>query len=139
MTNSRFFLAVGLALAAGAASAASPVGSWTGKFTLQGMPPLPSNLPPQQKAMIQQSMAMATKIRLKLTVKADKTFSIKYMGTPNSEKQPPHNGTWSQKGNVVTTVSKTVQGPPQQLVLSPDGKTMTLVLPNNRGKLVFTR
>ncbi len=134
--KSRLLLSLSLALTAGLALAATPVGTWTGKITITKMPVLPAGAPPQQKAMAQQFVAAMSKMRLMLNLKSDKTYVMTMVGGPT---QPPHTGKWSQKGNVITTTSATEKGPPQNLTLSADGKTMTLIAPGNQGKVVFTR
>lgn len=137
MSKSRVLFVGGLTLAASLALAASPVGSWTGKVIAK-MPPIPATATPQQKAMMQQGMAMAAKIRIMLNLKADKTFTVTVGGLPNGAPQKPESGKWSQKGNIVTTTS-TKMGKAQSLMLSADGKTMTLDTPGGQGKVVFTR
>lgn len=138
MSISRVSLALGLALAAPLALAASPVGHWTGKMTIK-MPTLPPSANPQQKAMMQKVMSQMAQARIMLDLKANKTFTVSMSGMPQAAGAKTESGTWSQKGNVVTTNQAKPGSKPQSMNLSPDGKTMTLTIPGGQGKVVFTK
>ena len=138
MSISRLPLALGLVLAAPFALAASPVGHWTGKISIV-MPPIPANAPAQQKAMMQKVVAQMAAARIILDVKADKTYTVTTTGLPMQQAGKKETGKWSQKGNSVTMTDTKKGGQAQNLILTPDGKTMTLAMPNGQGKVVFTR
>ena len=146
MSVPRLSLSLGLAFAASLALAATPVGKWTGRISMKA-PSIPANANPQQKAFVQQMVAQLAKARVLMTLKADKTFVMTVTGMPMAASQKPQMGKWSQKGNVVmlTSTAPAMAGRPkpkpstQKATLSADGKTMTLVAPNDQGKVVFTR
>ncbi|CAN5611442.1 hypothetical protein BH11ARM2_BH11ARM2_32460 [soil metagenome] len=127
----------GIALSAAAfAAAPTPVGSWTGKI---GLPGLPANATAQQKQQMQMAMAMVTKFKFTLNVKADKTCLIT-IANPQTNKPTTQTGKWSQAGNKVTFVnSKGKDAHPMTAFLSANGKTMTAQVPQGKGSLVFTK
>lgn len=112
-----------------------------------------SKMPAEQKkqvdAMIQQMQAMT----LKLSVKADKTFSITVPGQAMGGQKVPAStstGTWVQSGKSVTMTTKkrdgkdlpAGKGNSQTMTISADGKTMTMVPAGAEAqgvKIVFTK
>ena len=131
------FLATGL-LAAAFASAASPVGAWTGKIQIK-MPPMPANTPPAQKAMVTKMMADIQKAKFLLTVNANKTYTMKIVGMRANSGKTSDSGTWSQTGNSVSFKEGKPGGKSQAMVLSKDGKKMVLAVPGGQGTITFTR
>lgn len=138
MLNIRRIAAViaGVALAT-ASFAASVVGTWHGHFDLSQFK-APAGMDPHQ---VQQSRDMMSKVKITLTFKGDKTYSTTFVGLPGSN--APHNGTWTQAGNAVTTKpSKAPQRGPSTLTftLSRDGKSLTASPQGSGGvRVVFTR
>ncbi len=125
-------------LAAAVASAANPVGTWTGKFLIK-MPPVPASATPQQKQMMTKMMAQVKAGRITMSLKANKTYTAKITGMPMVPNGGNETGTWSQTGNAVTIKDNKRPNNPQKLTMSADGKKMTLLLPNGQGSVVFTR
>ena len=119
------------------AFAASPVGSWTGKFQVQ-LPVLPPNLTPAQKAMAASAMQQIKTGRIYLVVKADHTYTTRTVNLP-SLGAPASRGTWTQKGGVVTLKETKAGTHPQDFSLSADGKAMSFPMPGGHGSLSFTR
>ena len=138
MSISRVSLALALVAAAPFALAANPVGKWTGKMMIK-MPTLPPSANPQQKAMMEKVMSQMSQARITLDLKANKTFTVSMTGMPQAQGAKTETGMWSQKGNVVTTTQAKAGSKPQSMTLSPDGKTLTLTIPNGQGKVVFTK
>ncbi|RYG36814.1 hypothetical protein EON81_08610 [bacterium] len=135
-----FPVLAGLALSAAAFAAPSPVGKWTGKFDMK-VPPAPANLNAQQKAMYTKFSTMMVKMRLPLTVNADKTW-VMVATNPQDGKKSTQKGTWTQAGNKVTFNAPAVNGkkrPPMVTTLSADGKSMVIADPAGKGKLVFSK
>ena len=128
----RIFLAL-IALAAFCTSAfagPSPVGTWKGHIVLD-VAKLPKAPNPQAQKMMDEQIAKAKAAVIKLTFKANKTFTATSTGMPGSDNSD--NGTWTQTGNTVTIKStkpsknpQVPTKPTQNLTLSSDGKTMTL-------------
>lgn len=124
--------------------AQDPTGTWKGKLNIK-FPAMPANAPAEQKAQMQKMQAQLQKAVLTLVMKKDKTYSLKsssemMSGRPNNEQK----GKWSVKGNTVTLSSSSKgpngQGAPDQAAtLSKDGKTMTILIPNGAGSVVFKR
>lgn len=123
------------AVLAALATASTPVGTWNGKLNLK-IPPMPANMPAAQKAQATKMIAQMKSGKIVLTFKADKTYTATSVGLPFNQTS---GGTWSQKGNVVTTVAKRAGANPMTLTFSKDGKTMTSILPKGQGKVVFTK
>lgn len=125
------------AVATGSALAASPVGVWKGKIQFKA-PNLPATMNPQQKAMVQQQLAMVQKMQIVLNIKANKTFTASVSGGPAGANQKQQNGTWTQNGNnLVMTDAKSKTA--QTFALSANGKTLSFDMPGGQGKIVFTR
>lgn len=149
--NTIKFSAVALAVAAlgTSAMAQNGVGNWTGHIAMK-TPPMPANVPPQQKAMLEQQMAMLGKITLALTLKKDMSYSIATKGLP---KQAPgkagetQTGTWTLKGKTLTLIPSkkpTRPGAPSSMTgtFSANGKTFVVVPPGGRGgsmTITFTK
>ncbi|RYG47872.1 hypothetical protein EON79_06165 [bacterium] len=135
-----FPVLAGLALSAAALAAPSPVGKWVGKIDFK-FPPVPANAPAEQKKMYESVKASMVKMRLPLTVNANKTWSI-VITNPQDGKKMTQKGTWTQSGNKVTFNSPTKPGrkdQPMVATLSPNGKTMISAAPNNQGKITFSK
>ena len=133
----RVSLLLAASLSAAPALAATPIGSWTGKFQVQ-LPTLPPNLPPAQKAMADKMIAQIKNGRIFLVMKADKTYTTRAVNLP-SLGPPNSKGTWSQKGNVVTMKETKAGVKPQDFTLSANGKTMSFPMPGGHGRILFTR
>lgn len=131
-----------LAVLAVPALAADATGKWTGKIEVK-LPTLPPNAPPAAKAQIEAAMKQLASARIFLVIKKGGTYTSSSQGLPTNQSS---DGKWSLKGTTLTLVpnKKPQQGPPSQdLVLSKDGKTLTLVLPSpggqGGGKITFTK
>jgi hypothetical protein len=136
MSFSRSFAFVA-AVASAATSFAEPtaVGSWSGKLILNAT----SALPAARRQGFEAYKAKITKIKLILIVKKNGTFSTSLEGAP--KKAPPQNGKWKQSGKSVM-LSVINQPGSQTYNLSPDGRTMKMILPARQGitgELIFTR
>jgi hypothetical protein len=113
------------------AAGPTPVGKWKGtpEFKFKNPPT------PQQKSFLEQ----IGKTVLTLTFLKNHTFTASGSGTASQT----GSGTWSQSGNKVTMKPKAGQpGQDQVAVLSTNGKTLTITLPENpqvSGKIVFKR
>ena len=136
MSLSRLTLALNLALFSSVACAATPVGKWTGKIIVT-VPPLPANAPAQQKQAYATAMAQVAKARIMLDLKADKTYTGMMTGVPAANANTK--GKWTQKGNAVTFTESKPGEKPQTMMLSKDGKTMTMTMPRGQGKILFSR
>lgn len=141
-----------------AASAQNVTGVWKGKvdFDMSSLPK--GQNAEQQKQMVEAVKKMMGNMTMKLTLNANKTFTmvvtgIPQMGGANAPKQKDQTakGTWTQKGNALTLKITEANGEkpkgdnqPQTLTISKDGKSMTMV-PKTPGaqmgksKIVFTR
>ncbi|HRF58520.1 MAG TPA: copper resistance protein NlpE N-terminal domain-containing protein [Fimbriimonadaceae bacterium] len=145
----RFALVAAVLVVAVVAHAANAVGKWNGKLEIK----LPANMPKMeaaQKKMMDDMLAEARKMRVALELKANNTYVLKATNIPGPNKSATSEGTWKQTGsNIVITAKKedgkAVSGDkakPQTMVLSKDGKSMTLNLPGGMGgsaKVIFTR
>jgi len=152
-------LAAAAALMIASVSMAQNVtGLWKGKMDLD-MSALPKTQnADQQKQMMEMVKKMMGNMTMKLTLNANKTFSMVVTGLPTNPqtqqkvKDQTAKGTWSMTGNKLTLKVTEANGEkpkadnnkPQVLTVSKDGKSMTLV-PNTPGasmgksKIVFTR
>lgn len=140
--------AAGLVVAA-VVYAAGAAGKWTGKLEVK----LPANMPKMdasQKQMMDKILVEARKMRVALELKSNNTYLLTATNIPGQQKSATSEGTWKQTGNNVVITAKKEDGKavsgekakPQTMVLSKDGKTMTLTLPGGMGgsaKIVFTR
>ncbi|HVT14491.1 MAG TPA: hypothetical protein VHE55_19680 [Fimbriimonadaceae bacterium] len=122
--------------------AAGVVGVWKGHIVVDSSK-MDKTLTPQQQQMMKQSIAATKSMVITLTMKADKTYSASVSGTPGADNADT--GTWKQAGNKITmTGSKPGPGGKpdvQTLVLSKDGKSMTMTLPGQMGvsaKVIFS-
>ena len=122
-----------LALSALALAVKPPVGSWNGKVNAtMGTPP--AGTPPQQVAMVKQMLAS---IKVKLSLKADKTYSITTTAPQGSQTD---SGKWSISGSTIKMTSskgKTTTGS-----YSADGNKISVTLPPNpqlKGHIDFVR
>lgn len=106
-----------------------------------------SKTDPKQKQMVEKMTAMVRKMQFNLTLQPSKTFTMVLTGqTPG--KAHTGSGTWNQQGNIITINLKVNDGKPasgasaqpQNLVLSKDGKSLTLSPKGTMGgKIVFVR
>lgn len=134
-----------LCAAATYALAPTPVGKWSGAMVFD-MSKLPKVKDPQQKAMMDQQLAVIKKMKLLMVIKADKTFTSTASGVPGQTATMNGAGTWSQKGQIVTLVSTKVNGKAvsqtgkqaQAFTLSSDGKKLSANLPQGI-RLTFSR
>lgn len=139
MSNTRFAFALVLPFAAAIAFAGTPVGNWKGKISVK-MPPMPPNMPVEQKQMVTKMMAQVAKGSLLANFRKDGTFTMKTIGMPMVPKgKESQTGKWTQKGTLVTVHDDNSKQPPQTMVLSRDGKTMVMTLPQGQGKIVFKK
>lgn len=144
MSLSRASLAIGLCLAAPFALAASPLGTWKGKVTVNmaAMPGMPANMTPQQKAQAMKMIQTATeKMRILITFKPNHTYTSSVTGAPMAQANASSTGKWTQKGNTIMATSNDprAKGRTNNMTISANGKTMTAMAPNGFGKVVFTR
>lgn len=123
--------------------AQNPVGTWKGKFNFK-YPPMPANATPQQKAQFTEMKSRMDKAVIFLTIKGDKTFTIKAEGMPMAS-AGTEKGTWTQAGKAVTLKTSpnpknpNFNPPPQVANFSKDGKTLTIVFPGGSGNIVFKK
>lgn len=128
------------------AFAQNPVGAWKGKISIDRAA-LPKVTDPQQKKMMDTALTSVEKMTISLNMKSNKTFTLvipPFMGNPGVNAE----GTWSQKGNTITMVTTKANGQPpkkkdsQPMVITPDGKKMTMTPSNNgmgKTKITFKR
>ncbi|MGV3617128.1 MAG: hypothetical protein ACO1SV_17510 [Fimbriimonas sp.] len=133
-----------LVVGASLSVAQSPTGAWKGKLKIQ-FPPIPANAPAEQKAQFAKMKANLDKAVFNLTLNGNKTWKIKATGVPMGPNGDSQEGTWTQTGKKITLKAKpsaknpNFTPPPQDAVLSADGKTLTITIPQGRGSLVFKR
>jgi hypothetical protein len=135
---SRILLVLGASAAWASSYAQSAVGTWTGHIDVSAVKAADAN---QQKMMDSMKKMFASTV-LKLSLKADKTYSIVITGMGPSAKPTTETGKWSQSGRTVTVSDKS--GKPQAMNLSANGKTMVMTPPSGKGgpagmKIVFTK
>jgi NACalpha-BTF3-like transcription factor len=151
MLNLKRILPAALALAAlttTAFAAPAVVGTWSGKVVFDTSK-LPKATTPEQKKMMDDMMAQVKKMRVTLKLNSNKTFTVK---SPAAFGQPAHaaEGTWKQSGQKLTLTTTKEDGKkpsaesakPQDLTISKDGKSLTLVPPGAQAqsfKFIFTR
>ena len=120
----RGLLFVLMALVAGTVSAAEVSGTWSGRLQTDI-----SKFPEKYRAQVKAGLA---KTKLTLTFKKDHTYVS--VGSGPDGKAHTSTGTWSQKKNSIVLVTKTYDGknrtgdPVRTVVLSPDGRTMTMAM-----------
>jgi len=132
----------GVASISTAALADTATGTWKGHLEIN-IPNRPG-MTPEQLAQMKKGMEMFKKMVFVLTLKGDKTYSMKVEGGPMSNKDTTQGGKWSQKGNAVTltpTAKKDQPAQQQPVTLTLSGKTMTLVPPGaqGQGKVTFVK
>lgn len=153
----KMLAAVAALMIASLSMAQNVTGLWKGKMDLD-MSALPKTQnADQQKQMLEMVKKMMGNMTMKLTLNANKSFSMVVTGlpaNPQTQQKPKDQtakGTWSLAGNKLTLKVTEANGEkpkgdnkPQVLTVSKDGKMMTLV-PNTPGasmgksKIVFTR
>lgn len=130
-----------LVVGASLSLAQNPVGNWKGKLNIK-FPPIPANATPQQKAQFTEMKGKIAKAVITLTLSGNKTWSLKATGLPMSP-NGGEKGTWTQAGKTITMKTTPKPGgpvaPPQTATLSADGKTMTVLIPNGMGSIVFKK
>lgn len=143
-----------LFVAAAAIAQSGVGGAWKGKVQLDESK-LPKVTDPKQKEMMNKIIAGVKKMTLHLDLKSNKTFTLKASDVPVPPNgQKPKNdtaeGTWSQKGSVITlkftkTAGMNPQGgnQPQDLKVLDGGKKLEMIpkTPTGaaNGKIIFTR
>jgi hypothetical protein len=130
MFSIRRLTVLGLALFTVASSfAASVVGTWNGHVDLAAYKP-------KNAGDMAKTKEMMNGLKVILTFKADKTFSVSFTNAKSKAPQTQH-GTWVQTGNVIKAKDSSST---ETLTLSPNGKTLTLVAEGMEGaKFVFVR
>jgi hypothetical protein len=124
------------------ALAQNPVGKWKGSLKIDraGIPKAQS---PEQDKAVKQMLAQVESARFSLDMKGNKTFTVdvpSMMGQPAQRSE----GTWSQKGNVITMVTTKQNGKapknsqPQSMKIDSNGKKMVLVAGNGPQKATIT-
>ena len=107
------------------AAAAGPItGVWHGHVTFD-VSKLPPMTDPNQKKMMMAQIKSQEQIKITLTLKGDKTFTIVAIGGPRQ--QPPVTGTYTATASVLT-IRPVVKGKTidQVFNIAKDGKSMTL-------------
>lgn len=127
------------------------VGAWTGKIEMRASK-APKLTDPNQKRMMDGLLAQIKALRMRLNLNANKTFTLKVTGAPatpkgsaKSAREQVGEGTWSQKGSVITLkltkangAAPKGQNPPRYLNVV--GKTLEMNNPAMQGaKVVFSR
>jgi hypothetical protein len=117
---------VALSLFAGiitVAAASGPIsGVWHGHITIDTSK-LPPMTDPTQKQMVQAQIKAASQVKVTLTLKGDKTFSVVTTGGPKA--QPPTNGTYTATATSVT-IKPSGKTKTQSFTVSKDGKTLSM-------------
>ena len=121
----------------GTASAASPVGAWTGRF-LPKTPVLPANAPAARKAKLAADLATIKTGRMHLVLKADHTYTMHIVGLPMLG-TPDTKGTWSQRGAFVDMVQSGAPKSARPLHLAYTDRRMDLSLGGGETRFVFVR
>ena len=121
----RAFLLLVSCLHAATTLAASPFGSWTGRFQA-GV---------KAKGKVPAGMGRA---RFLMLFRLEKTYVADGFHVP-SKGRTSATGTWSQKGNVVTTKENGPGKKATRYVLSKDGGTLFLAIPGTGGGILFRR
>lgn len=115
-------------------------GKWKGHVSID-MSQMPKNIPPDQRKMVENQMALIKGIVITLNLKADNTFTQSAIGGPLKTAKTG-SGTWKLSGNALTLTAdkKTASmagNNSQTLTVSKDGKKIS---GGQRGGLVvFTR
>lgn len=123
--------------------AANVVGVWNGKIQFD-MAKIMKNAKPDQKQLIQKGLAGAKKVKIVLTLKADRSFITTVTGSMAGQNTSSE-GKWMQSGKTVTLTTTKRAGKPvgktqsQVLSVAPNGKMMFMPLPGGNGKIVFSR
>ncbi len=153
----KWIAVISLVAAVGAAQAQNVTGAWNGKLAMD-MSKLPKAADATQQKQMDAIAKMLKGIKVNLALNANKTFTMKVTGMPampgaaNGQKAPSGQtaeGTWSQKGSVITLKITKANGtapkganPPQDMKILDGGKRMELEPSNSRGmggKIIFTR
>ena len=147
---------IGLVAAFGGAQAQDITGAWKGKLKVD-LSKLPKPKDATQQKQMDDVVKMISGIKVDLTMKANKTFTLKVAGLPqapagNGKAAPSGQnaeGTWTQKGSVITLKITKSNGaapkgenPPQTMNVLDGGKRMELEPSNSRGmggKIIFSR
>lgn len=134
-------------------------GTWTGTTEIDASA-LPTNVPPDRRALIDEMIKIVRESKTTLELKSDQTYTITANGvvklTPSGSGLPTVSagtrvttGTWKQTANTIELQIKTLDGQavttaPQSMTVSADGKTLTFIPPNSgrdlgTSKVVFKR
>lgn len=140
-----FPLILAIALTTSAFAAPKLVGAWKGHIDLKADL---NSVPAQQRAMVSQVLGQIQKTTLSIELKANKTF-VETVKSPMGPGPQTKEGTWSLNGNQIVTVATKLNGKPapkgmpnETLIVSKDGKTLSIALPARggvTGKITFTR
>jgi hypothetical protein len=147
--SSRFLVLGALVATFAFALAQNVTGAWKGRIDID-MSKLPAAKNEEGKKMMEQVKTMLGKMKITLTLNANKTYSMKATGLPNAMKDQTSEGTWKQRGKSVTLTPTKENGKkptgesakPVTLTVSADGKKMSMAVPGGAGmggSLVFTR
>ncbi len=148
---------IGLVAAFGGAQAQDITGAWKGKLKVD-MSKLPKPKDAAQKKQMDAFIqTMIDSVKVNLTMKANKTFSLKLSGLPQrpgadgkvNPAEQNAEGTWTQKGAVIMLkitksngVAPKGENPPQRVNILDGGKRLDLEPEGGRGmggKIIFTR
>jgi len=131
-------------VAAGSAIAASPVGTWKGRF--HGAPAkLPGKLSPKSKQAVDLFVERMKSMRVTLKIKADHSFVIDLTGTEHGKKTASRvEGSWQLTGDTLVTTNLKRNGSvlgregqvQNKFSLSKDGKTLTRRFAAGQGLMV---
>lgn len=122
------------------------LGTWKGKISID-MTKMPK-MEAAEKAKVEEQMkAVLSKMVMTLVFKADKTFTVTVKNLPGKTGDQSAGGTWKQTGNKIAMTTTTENGKPakkkevQTLIVSPDGKKLTMQMPelNGMGSVTFVR
>lgn len=127
-------------------------GVWRGKIKID-MSAMPKNLTPEQRKGLETGLAMAKKMIITLTLRANKTYTAAVTGMPQMGPQSGKNaseGTWKIQGKTLWLTSLKENGKPakskgpQQFTIANDSKSFWLNSPARGGmgagsKLLFVR
>jgi hypothetical protein len=120
------------------------VGRWTGALQIDESK-LPKAENEEQKKQIAEALAVARKIKLDLTLKADQTYAGVTTGAPDGDVRTE--GKWSVQGTTLTLTpikrdGKAVSGQgaqPRKWTIAKDGRTISMPMPGGQGLTMVLR